>query len=186
MLTSVSRDRRRFGVAGKAAIGLAAVGLAAAACGGSSGGSSALHAKPAAGGGSAVTVMTRHGSLGTYLVDGKGRTLYTFAADTANHSNCSGSCSHYWPPVISSGAAHASGGAQQSMLGTTKRSDGKTQVTYGGHPVYYYVGDGKAGDTNGQGLNLSGGLWWVESPSGKNITTKGGSSDSGYGSGYGG
>jgi predicted lipoprotein with Yx(FWY)xxD motif len=189
MSTSVVRTRFRAGVAAKAVVALATVGLVTAACGGSSGGGNSLKAQPAAGGGSAVTVMTRQGPMGTYLTDGKGRSLYTFAKDTGTTSNCSGACAQYWPPLLTTGSASASGGAEQSKLGTTKRSDGKTQVTYGGHPVYLFVQDKKAGDTNGQGLNLSGGVWWLESPAGANITAKAGggsSSDSGYGGGYGG
>jgi predicted lipoprotein with Yx(FWY)xxD motif len=167
-------------------VALAAVGVLAAACGGSSGGSSLKAAANGGGGGKGVVVETKHGSLGTYLTDGSGRTLYTFAADKGTTSNCSGSCSHYWPPLLTTSSAKAAGGAKQSMLGTTKRSDGKTQVTYGGHPVYYYVGDAKAGDTKGQGLNLSGGLWWVEGSNGSPITKSSSSSNSGYGNGYGG
>ena len=134
--------------------------------------------------------MTKQGPLGTYLTDGSGRTLYRFAADTGSSSTCTGSCAHYWPPMLAKGAAKAGSGASNSALGTTKRADGTRQVTYAGHPVYYYLGDAKPGDTKGQGLNLSGGLWWVVAPSGANITAKAGnassSSDSGYGGGYGG
>jgi predicted lipoprotein with Yx(FWY)xxD motif len=188
MSATVVRKRFRVGIVAKAVVAVATVGLAAAACGGSSGGSSSLKAKPAAaGGGSSVTVMTRQGPLGTYLVDGSGRSLYTFALDKGKTSNCSGSCTQYWPPFITTGHLTASGGAKQSMLGTTKRSDGKTQVTYGGHPVYRFFQDNKAGDIKGQGLNLSGGLWWLESPAGANITKKASAKSSGgYGGGYGG
>lgn len=171
----------------KGALLLAGVALTAAACGGSSGGSSALKAAGSAAKTSGVTIATRHSSLGTYLTDSSGRTLYVFAADSMNKSNCSGSCATYWPPLTSTSSAKAMTGVTQSMLGTTKRSDGKTQITYAGHPLYYYVGDGKSGAMKGQGLNLSGGLWWIVGPSGKAITSKSGNSSGGYGGGgYGG
>ncbi|MDT7544411.1 MAG: hypothetical protein QOE99_521 [Actinomycetota bacterium] len=147
--------------------------LALAACG-----SSGPYVAPAGSGGkaanNAATVSTHSGPLGTYLADSKGRTLYEFANDTSSTSTCSGSCATYWPPVTSTGAPVASAGVTGGMLGTTMRADGTTQVTYSGHPLYLYAGDAKAGDTKGQGLNASGGLWWLLSPAGARITTKSG------------
>src|SRR4029078_12838770 len=97
-----------------------------------------------------ATVKTRHGKLGTYLVDGKGRTLYLFEKDKTKKSTCSGSCATAWPPLLTTGKPKAAGKAKAAVLGTSQHSDGKTQVTYKGHPVYYFVQDKKAGDTKGQ------------------------------------
>ena len=118
----------------------------------------------------AATVKTASGPLGTYLVTGKGRTLYLWRADTGTKSTCSGSCAVAWPPLLTRGKAKAQGQARSNLLGTTKRSGGATQVTYAGHPLYLYAGDTAAGDTNGQGSNGFGALWYVVSPSGKAIT----------------
>jgi predicted lipoprotein with Yx(FWY)xxD motif len=119
-------------------------------------------------------------SLGRILVDGHGRTLYLFARDRNGKSSCSGSCSTYWPPLIASGKPIAVKGAKASLLGTTRRSDGRRQVTYRHHPLYKYVGDAGKGQTTGQGLDLSGGKWWVLSPAGNKIVKGGSSSGGGY------
>lgn len=124
-------------------------------------------AAPSSGGG--ATVMVKNGSVGSYLVDAGGRTLYLFAPDTTNKSTCNGPCATIWPPLTTTGAPQAGTGANASMLGTSARDDGTTQVTYNGHPLYYYVGDSSPGQTNGQGLNANGGLWWVVSPKGSAI-----------------
>jgi predicted lipoprotein with Yx(FWY)xxD motif len=134
---------------------LAAVGLAVAAT------SSAA--------GSRATVKTRHGKLGTFLVGGNGKTLYLFEKDKTSKSTCSGQCAQFWPPLITSGKAKASGGARGSLLGTTKRGDGKLQVTYKGHPVYYFSQDAKPGDTKGEGFKAFGAKWYALSTSGKKI-----------------
>ena len=118
--------------------------------------------------------------LGRILVDGHGRTLYLFAKDKNGKSLCTGSCATYWPPLIASGKPIAVKGAKASLLGTTRRSDGRRQVTYRNHPLYKYVGDTGKGQTAGQGLNLSGGLWWVLSPAGKKIVTGGSTGSGGY------
>jgi len=97
--------------------------------------------------------------------------LYLFAKDRNGKSACSGSCAVYWPPLIASGKPKAGAGARQSLLGTTRRADGRLQVTYRHHPLYRYAGDSAKGQTNGQGLNASGGLWWVLSPAGNEISS---------------
>ena len=104
--------------------------------------------------------------LGQILVDGAGKTIYLFVADTGSSSTCYTSCAQIWPPVLTSGPPQAGTGANASLLGTTTRTDGKTEVTYAGHPLYYFVQDKATGDTTGQGVNGFGGLWWVVSPSG--------------------
>ena len=107
--------------------------------------------------------------LGRILVDSKGITLYDFPPDKGKTSVCYGACAALWPPLITHGKPVAGKGVRASLLGTTKRKDGKREVTYGGHPLYYFVQDRKPGQTTGQGLNQFGGPWWVLSPSGKEI-----------------
>ncbi|MFJ4964733.1 hypothetical protein EES43_27525 [Streptomyces sp. ADI96-02] len=125
--------------------------------------SSASPSKPA-------TVDTKSaGKLGTILVDDKGRTLYLFLADKKNKSNCSGACAKAWPPLLTKGDAKPGKGVEKKLLDTTKRSGGGTQVTYNGHPLYYYVGDSKPGQTNGQDLDQFGAEWYVLNAKGKQV-----------------
>jgi len=119
--------------------------------------------------GSPAALKTRHGKIGTFLVDGHGRTLYLFQKDKTKRSTCSGACATDWPPLLTSGKAKASGAVRKALLGTTKRSDGSTQVTYKGHPLYTYSGDQKAGDTNGQAVSAYGARWYAVLPSGKRV-----------------
>jgi predicted lipoprotein with Yx(FWY)xxD motif len=107
--------------------------------------------------------------LGHILVDSKGITLYDFPPDRGTASVCYGACAALWPPLITHGKPVAGHGVSASLLGTTKRKDGKLQVTYGGHPLYYFVTDRKPGQTTGQGVNQFGGPWWVISAAGKEI-----------------
>lgn len=107
--------------------------------------------------------------LGKILVDSKGITLYDFVPDKGKTSVCYGACAALWPPLITHGKPLAGHGVRRSLLGTTKRKDGKIQVTYGGHPLYYFVTDRKPGQTTGQGVNQFGGPWWVLSAKGKEI-----------------
>jgi predicted lipoprotein with Yx(FWY)xxD motif len=158
-----------------------AVALLAAGCGsnsgstGSSGGIYGSGASPAtssikpAANTAPATVGVRRGAPGRFLTDGKGRTLYLFAADHGTKSACNGACAQAWPPLTTAGRPKATGGAQASLLATTKRSDGSTQVTYGGHPLYTFLQDSAAGQINGQGVNAFGGLWWVVGTNGKLI-----------------
>jgi len=147
------------------------VGLALlVACGSSPAPSAASTPSPAATG--TTIAVANDAKLGSILVDGKGITVYLFVADTGTASTCYTSCANIWPPVLTNGAPQAGTGADKSKLGTTTRTDGKVEVTYGGHPLYYFIKDKKAGDTTGQGINGFGGLWWVMSASGEAITTK--------------
>jgi len=135
-----------------------------------------------------ATVKTASaGGLGTILVDSQGRSIYLFQRDTGTTSTCSGACLAQWPAVTTHGAPQAAGGVTAGKLGVTKRSDGTTQVTYAGHPLYYYAGDSAAGDTNGQGLNFFGARWYAMSPDGSAVTTQTSSGGSGGrgGGGYG-
>jgi len=126
---------------------------------------------PASGGGNQAptTLMTHTGSAGTYLTDNRGVALYDFVNDTPTSSSCVGACATVWPPLT--GTATAGTGVTGSMITTITRPDGTKQVAYNGHPLYYYHGDSAAGQTNGQGQNLNGGLWWLLSPAGTEIKT---------------
>ncbi|WP_222869820.1 COG4315 family predicted lipoprotein [Actinomadura decatromicini] len=120
------------------------------------------------------------GNLGQILVDGEGRTVYLFEKDTGTASTCSGSCAAVWPPVATSGKPQAGPGADATKLGTTRRGDGSAQVTYGGHPIYYYAPDGTSpGSAKGQGLNQFGAKWYVLSASGNKVQSTGGGSNGG-------
>jgi predicted lipoprotein with Yx(FWY)xxD motif len=114
----------------------------------------------------AATLQLAQGSLGSILVDPRGMTLYLFNRDSGGTSACYGQCATTWPPLLLSGKLRAGAGLQSSLLGTTQRTDGTTQVTYAGHPLYFYSRDTKAGDTTGQGV---GSIWYVVSPSGAQI-----------------
>jgi predicted lipoprotein with Yx(FWY)xxD motif len=128
------------------------------------------------------TVRTADSDLGTVLVGAGGRTVYLFERDRGPRSTCSGACVAQWPAVTTDGAPQAGGRARTAMLGTTRRADDTTQVTYAGHPLYYYAGDGAAGDVNGQALDAFGAKWFVVSPSGTAITRQAsGTASGGYG-----
>ena len=158
-----------------------AIALIAAACGSSAGSaySSAPYgsAAPASASTSVAAKATKLGaassSLGRIVVDGAGRTLYLFERDKNRRSACYGACAQYWPPLISHGKPIARAGAKQSLVGTTRRRNGSTQVTYAGHPLYRYLGDTRPGQTNGAGLQDFGGGWDPLSPAGRKIETGG-------------
>lgn len=171
------RKRRLLITMGAAGTVLAAVaGCGGGGSGGSGssgygGGSSTTSAAPT-GGTSGQTIKTASvGNLGPILVDGAGRTVYLFEKDKGNQSSCSGSCASVWPPVTTSVKPQPGSGADASKLSTTKRSDGTTEVSYAGHPLYYYAPDGTSGgSTGGQGLDQFGAKWYVLSPSGSAVT----------------
>lgn len=147
----------------------AGLGMIAAACGyggssgsGYGGNAGSTTAAPAA---SSVTITTS--KLGKILTDAQGRTLYLFTKDSSAGSSCTGACLGVWPAFDSNGAAQAGNGVSPTLLGTASGS--AAQVTYNGHPLYYYVGDTKAGDTNGQDLNQFGGSWYVVSAAGAQV-----------------
>jgi predicted lipoprotein with Yx(FWY)xxD motif len=162
-----------------------ATALVVAACGSSSNsGTSAspvpanpapANPAPASGSGSSssLTIGTASGSDGTYLTGPSGRALYLWVADTGGKSVCNGSCAKVWPPLVTKGMPNAGNGVKQSDIGTVKRSDGSEQVTYKGHPLYYYISDKSAGQVTGQGSNSFGAKWWLVAPSGASITKSG-------------
>jgi predicted lipoprotein with Yx(FWY)xxD motif len=127
-------------------------------------------------------VSTASTSLGRVLVDSRGHTLYLFGKDKNAKSACTGMCASFWPPLIAAGKPRAAGGVRSSLLGTTKRADGRMQVTYNHHPLYTFVKDTKKGQTNGEGVNAFGGKWDAVSTAGTLVAKK--SSGSGGGGGY--
>jgi len=133
--------------------------------------------------GQGLTVQTKQDKLGTILAAGpKKMTVYLFEADKGASSTCSGACAKVWPPVLAKGVAGVGGGAVSSDVASVTRSDGGEQVTYKGHPLYYYAKDGDAGDAYGQGLTQFGAAWYVLKPSGAKIDSdSAGSSGSGSG-----
>jgi predicted lipoprotein with Yx(FWY)xxD motif len=120
---------------------------------------------------STSTISLRTTAVGKVLVAENGRTLYLFTADKGKKSTCYGQCASFWPPLTAA-TPTVGAGMDASLLGTTTRTDGKLQVTYGGHPLYFFAQDKKAGDINGQGFVHFGGTWWVVSAAGAKITTK--------------
>lgn len=187
MSIQASRSGRR--IAGAA--GLLAAGLLLAACGGSDPGStggsgSSPGSTQAAQKSGGQTVRTGDTEYGDVLVDANGMTLYVFDADSPGTSNCTGSCLQYWPAAKASGTVSHSSDVT-AKLSTITRDDGTTQLTVNGWPAYTYAADSGPGKATGQGTNLSGGLWWVISPSGSKITTtddEDAGTGGGYGSGY--
>jgi predicted lipoprotein with Yx(FWY)xxD motif len=145
--------------------------LVLAACGGSSGSKTSSTTttgtpRPSSTA-SAPLVTTKKTSLGTFLVGPSGRTLYLWEADKGSKSTCNGACAAAWPPLKASSIPKAGSGVDMSLLGTSKRADGSTEVTYAGHPLYYFAGDGSPGQTNGEGNNGFGAEWYVVSTGGK-------------------
>jgi predicted lipoprotein with Yx(FWY)xxD motif len=169
-----------------AAVIAAGIALAASACSSSlsSNGSTAAPAAssataqpstPAAASASASMAATTidlrsvSGIDGKFLADGQGRALYLFTGDKSSTSTCTGVCASTWPPVTASAMPMAGGGVSQSLLGTTKRADGTEQLTYNGHPLYYFSADTGSGMAKGQGTKAFGSDWYVVSAQGAKI-----------------
>ncbi|HET7647085.1 MAG TPA: hypothetical protein VFK17_00870 [Gaiellaceae bacterium] len=117
--------------------------------------------------GGSVGVQARSSQYGKVLFDQHGFVLYGFTADSRTASRCYGACARAWPPLLVKGSARALHGVDRSKLGTVARRGGAKQVTYAGHPLYYYVGDTRAGRILCQNVREYGGLWLVVAPSGK-------------------
>lgn len=180
-----------------APVAAAAVALLAAACGSSASpgtGSGGSSGSSSGGGGASTTsstasaagIKTESTSKGTVLTTAKGHTIYWFAIDTPSKSNCDSACLKFWPPVTGK-PSMASGASLNGKFGTIT-TDGKTQATYMGHPLYVYAGDTAAGQVNGNKLNINGGLWFAMTPSGAKLTAAPKpvkSSSGGGGGGYG-
>ena len=146
------------------AIALAAAGVAAAAAVTHRSSGSLTAGQTSAG---RVTLHTT--KLGRVLATSSGRTLYLFLADKHGRSVCYGKCANFWPPLMKSGKLRAGAGVKAGLLGTTKRKNGKRQVTYKGHPLYLFKLDKGSGQVSGQGQNFFGGKWFVVAASGSAI-----------------
>ena len=131
------------------------------------GGSSSSAGASSSGG---TVITTAKSSAGTVLTNGSGRAVYLWVKDTGDMSNCTGACAGAWPPVTTTAAATATGSAKASDIGTITRSDGTKQVTYDGHPLYYFSGDSGAGTATGQGSDGFGAKWWLVAPAGSDVT----------------
>jgi predicted lipoprotein with Yx(FWY)xxD motif len=145
-------------------IALAAAGVAAAAA--------VTHQSSrslAASSATAGRVTLHKTKLGKVLATSKGRTLYLFMKDKNGKSACYSQCASNWPPLMKKGTLRGATGVKAKLLGTTKRKNGKRQVTYNHHPLYLYAGDAGAGQVSGQGLNFFGGKWYVLSAAGRAI-----------------
>src|SRR3954447_22317781 len=114
----------------------------------------------------AAKVSLRGTALGNVLVDGRDRTLYLFMRDARRKSRCGPACASAWPPVTTNGRPRAGAGVRARRVGSIRRSDGSRQVTYFGHPLYRFIGDGAAGDINGQGRKEFGARWYAVKASG--------------------
>lgn len=181
----VRMNRSRSGAL--AALALLTLALGVSGCGGGSGGStskegeggygssgkttSTSQSTEAQASGPAAVSTKPNATFGPILAAaGSSLTLYMFAADHSGESACYGTCATVWPPLLTDGSPKAEGGAKGSELGTVKRRDGTTQVTYAGHPLYYYTPDKSPTDVTGQAVNSFGGPWYVLSPAGRVIT----------------
>jgi predicted lipoprotein with Yx(FWY)xxD motif len=163
-------------------IALACAGLLAAGCGddddSDSGSTTAVEAteatapaetQPAGGAAKGTTVKTGDSQFGQVLFDGDGQAIYYFDKETGSKSECYGACAEAWPPVLTDGEPQAAGGVKASLLGTTERTDGTTQVTYDGHPLYLYAHEGPDVVTC-HNVDEFGGLWLAVEPSGQAVS----------------
>lgn len=116
-----------------------------------------------------ATVKVVDSQYGAVLADASGEAFYLFDKEQGEESECFGECAEAWPPVLTTDAPKAGNGADAELLGTTERPDGKLQVTYADHPLYYYVDDAP-GTILCQNVDEFGGLWLVVQPSGEPVT----------------
>lgn len=156
---------------------LAATALLVAACGSPS--TTPVANTGSTGSGNGAVLSTTRTPLGTIVVNSKGSTVYLFAIDSPGHSACTGACLQYWPLVAAPATLPTSLPGITGAVGVLDRPDGVKQLTLNGWPLYTYAGDTASGATAGEGLNLSGGLWWAVSPSGSAVKSAGPSSSSG-------
>ena len=176
--TTRSRRTRRRWVSLPLAVGAVVLVSACGSDGGSSSSGSSSpgsssSASPSGGASEAAALSVMSTSIGDVLVDAKGATIYTFANDTGTASTCTGVCATDWPPVPAPDPVPTSLPGVTAALGTTARDDGSTQLTVEGHPVYRFAGDSAPGQTNGQGLELNGGVWTAVAPDGKPVPANG-------------
>ena len=146
-------------------------GSSGTAAAGSSSPAGASSSSAAAGGSGSTVITTVSSSAGTFLATSSGHAVYLWSKDGNGMSACTGACTGAWPPVTTTGQVTASGGAKSSDLGTITRPDGTKQVTYDGHPLYFFAGDSGPGMASGQGNDGFGAKWWLVSPSGSDVTS---------------
>jgi predicted lipoprotein with Yx(FWY)xxD motif len=156
-----------------------ATGTSLAGCGSSSGQTESRASatlQPAAATESASAATAKRPKLkiassdyGRILFNGRGRALYLFTADTGKTSNCSGDCATAWPPYIVKAKPAAGPGVKPGLIGTTRRSDGRLQATYAGHPIYFFQGDNKPGEVLCQAVYEFGGYWYVLRANGRAV-----------------
>ena len=120
-----------------------------------------------------ATVDLEKTDLGKVLASSGGRTLYLFERDKGTKSTCFGGCASAWPPLTTSGMPKAGAGVSAAKLSTSNRGKGVSEVTYNGHPLYFYAGDTARGQTNGQNLDQFGAEWYVLSAAGNKIDREG-------------
>jgi len=149
-------------------LAVAALAVILAGCASQGGGATPVPSSPAAAGSPAVHVVAvTQGSLGAFLAGEDGKTLYILTRDSAGASTCTGTCATTWPPfTLGAGETAMAGAGVTGTIATIKRPDGSDQVAINGQPLYYYVGDSAAGDTQGQGTN---GVWFVAAPGGGGV-----------------
>lgn len=163
----------------RATLGIAIAAAALAGCGSSDSTASGMDPKPPDSTAKAAATATASAkgpklkvvssSYGQILADGRGRALYLFTADRGKASTCSGDCATAWPPYIVKSKPVAGRGAKGRLIGTTRRSDGRLQATYAGHPVYYYEGDREPGQVLCQAVFEFGGYWYVLRANGRAV-----------------
>ena len=159
-------------------LGLAVLALSTFGLAGCGGGGGSSNASTTAG---TPTLRVASTGVGDALIDSENRAVYLFEKDARAKSMCLGACAHEWPPLRVSGKPTVGSGAKAALVGTIKRSDGKPQVTYNGHPLYLFLGDNTPGATNGQGKTAFGAQWFVVSPAGAQLSGK---STAGRSNGY--
>jgi predicted lipoprotein with Yx(FWY)xxD motif len=173
------RAKAAVGVGGGVGAALLVAACSSAASTGSTAAAPAAPASPAgassspsaaAGASGGTVITTAKSSAGTFLTTGSGKAVYLWTKDTGDMSNCTGACAGAWPPVTTTGTATAAGAAKASDIGTITRSDGTKQVTYDGHPLYYFAGDSGPGMASGQGSDGFGAKWWLVAPTGSDVT----------------
>ena len=127
--------------------------------------SEAANSNPAQSAATGTVITTDESEFGTMLFNEKKQAIYIWELEDSSKAECYGDCAEAWPPVLTDGNPQATGEVNSDLLGTTKRSDGSAQVTYNGHPLYYYAHEG-VGEVKCHNVSTHGGLWWVIRPNG--------------------
>jgi predicted lipoprotein with Yx(FWY)xxD motif len=180
----MTRNRSRS-IGALGAGGLALLAAVTAGCGGGGATAATSSTLPKTASGQAATVGLSNTAIGQILVNSRGLTVYLFKADQGTKSACTGACAAAWPPLLATSTPTAGSGINGSLLGTTTRPEGKTQVTYNGHPLYLFAQDLKAGETNGQGVSAFGASWFALNSAGNQVSAQSSSSSASGGGGLG-